>query len=124
MRSEAPSGSVPRAMRPLPPIRLFGKKARTSSAPISSDGAEAAAPAGLGGASSPRGASLVALGGSGVELVAGMVQPLSARSASIKEDDESAPVGVPAAAGRSAMHLRTRSREVFNLSGVDGRDMV
>ena len=126
MRSEAPSGSVPRAMRPLPPLRLFGKKARTSSAPISADGADVAAPAGLGGASSPRGASLVALGGSGVEMVSGtvVIQPLSARAASIKEDDESAPVGVPAAAGRSAAHLRTRSREVFNLSGVDGRDMV
>ena len=121
LRSEAPSGSVARAMKPLPPLpplRIFGKKARTSSAPAGVDGADAGAPM------SPRGVSLAALGGSGIELAAGTVQPLSARTASIAEDTDSAPVGVPAAAGRSAAHLRTRSREVFNLSGFDGRDMV
>ena len=119
MRSEAPSGSVTRAMR-LPTLRLFGKKARVSAAP---DGGDAAAPAALAGTMSPRAASLAAMAGTSIELMA--VQPLSARSASIAEDG--APVGVPAAAGRSAAHLRTRSREVFNLSssgGLDGRDMV
>jgi hypothetical protein len=126
MRSEAPAGSVTREMKlpqlpPLPPLRIFGKKARTSSAPIGADGIEAAAPAGS-GAMSPRATSLAALAGAGIELIAGPapVQPLSARAASIPDD--SAPVGVTAAQGRAAMHLRTRSREVFNLS--DGRDMV
>ena len=124
MRSEAPAGSVTREMKlpPLPPLRIFGKKARTSSAPVGIDGIEVAAPAGSGGTMSPRAASLAALAGAGIELIAGPmpVQPLSARAASIPDD--SAPVGVPAAQGRAAMHLRTRSREVFNLS--DGRDMV
>jgi hypothetical protein len=32
---------------------------------------------------------------------------------------EGAPVGVPAGTGRAAAHLRTRSREVFNLSASD-----
>ena len=124
MRSEAPAGSVTREMKmpQLPAIRIFGKKARTSTVPIiGADGLEASAPAGS-GAMSPRGASLAALAGAGIELIAGPapMQPLSARAPSIPDD--SAPVGVTAAQGRAAMHLRTRSREVFNLS--DGRDMV
>lgn len=125
MRSEAPSGSVTRPMRlpPLPPLRIFGKKARMSTSSVpGGDGGEAGAPV----MTSPRGASLAALAGAGgIELMAGLpVQPLSARAASIAEDG--APVGVPAGAGRSAAHLRTRSREVFHIPHGfgDGRDMV
>jgi hypothetical protein len=120
MRSEAPAGSVtrPPAWQRLLPRALL----RGGSLPSSGGGRTPRESDAAGGGATlppltPRAAKAIAAP-AGIEMGS-----LSARGASATfaegAPDGAGAVGVPAASARAAAHLRTRSREVFNLSGTD-----